>query len=277
MGWDKAHTVWVPVPRGSAILSLSRPPFCLRDKAGRGIAERKKWGSVRGKKEEKPRKKERREAGGARPPSLPGGAMEEAAQGSGHGGGEELPTPPAQGGPRVEALLARIRALHQACQARAQELAEAQGHSEELRRHLEQLEEQLAALEGLWQQQREALRVARLRWEEVEAEGQRRRQLCEGRQQDLEGAGAQRGRLRHLRRGHRQDFWRQLDALMEEHKRLQEAHSPAALQAELVRLEAARDELLRQEAVEAQLGPEARVATLAEELEQLQRPGEAAQ
>ncbi|KAM6184384.1 synaptonemal complex central element protein 1-like [Sarcoramphus papa] len=218
------------------------------------------------------------------------------------------PCPP-MGGPRLEALLGRIRSLHRARQALARELTEAQGHSEGLRRQLEQLEERQAALEGLWQQKQEALRVARLRREEVEAEGQRRRGLCLDRQQDLEGAGEQRGRLRHLRRGHRREFWQQLDDIMEEHKHLREAHAPAQLEAELVRLEEAREKLLSQERhlleAEEQLGPEAHVATrlveqeeegarqrlgaelgrrqvclrrrdrLAEELERLQRPLEA--
>ncbi|GAB0202345.1 golgin subfamily A member 6-like protein 2 [Grus japonensis] len=91
--------------------------------------------------------------------------------------------------------------------------------------------------------QQEALRVARLRREEVEAEGQR------------------------------QEFWRQLDDIMEEHKHLREAHAPAQLAAELVRLEEAREQLLSQERhlleAEEQLGPEAHVAArLVEEEEE---------
>ncbi|XP_049649312.1 golgin subfamily A member 6-like protein 2 isoform X2 [Accipiter gentilis] len=189
-----------------------------------------------------------------------------------------VPCPPA-GGPRLEALLVRIRSLHRARQVLARETAEAQGQSEGLRRHLEQLEERQAALEGLWQQKQEALRVARLRREEVEAEGQR------------------------------QEFWQQLDDITEEHKHLREAHTPAQLEAELVQLEEAREKLLSQERhlleAEEQLGPEAYVAMrlveqeeegarqrlgaelgrrqvhlrhrdrLAEELERLQRPLEA--
>ncbi|XP_074427847.1 synaptonemal complex central element protein 1-like isoform X2 [Larus michahellis] len=183
------------------------------------------------------------------------------------GATEGVPCPPScppAGGPRLEALLGRIRSLHRARQTVAQELAEAQGHGEGLRRQLQQLEERQAALEGLWQQKQEALRVARLRREEVEAEGQRRRGLCLGRQRDLAGAGEERGRLRHLRRGHRQEFWQQLEAIMEEHQRLRDAHAPAQLEAELVRLEEEREKLLRQERhlleAEEQLGPEAHVA-----------------
>ncbi|KAM9584681.1 synaptonemal complex central element protein 1-like [Morphnus guianensis] len=219
-----------------------------------------------------------------------------------------VPCPPA-GGPQLEALLVRIRSLHRARQVLARQMAEVQGQSEGLRRHLEQLEEHQAALEGLWQQKQEALRVARLRREEVEAEGQRHQGLCLSRQQDLEGAGEQREHLRHLRRGQRQEFWQQLDDIMEEHKHLCEAHAPAQLEAELVQLEEAREKLLSQERhlleAEEQLGPEAHVAMrlveqeeegarqrlgaelgqrqvhlrhrdrLAEELEQLQRPLEA--
>ncbi|XP_054664534.1 synaptonemal complex central element protein 1 [Grus americana] len=180
---------------------------------------------------------------------------------------------PAAGSHRLDVLLGRIRTLQRARQAAARELAEAQGRSEGLRRHLEQLEEHQSALEGLWQQKQEALRVARLHREEVEAEGQRHRGLCLGRQQDLEGAGQQRGHLRHLRRAHRQEFWRQLDDIMEEHKHLREAHAPAQLAAELVRLEEAQEQLLSQERhlleAEEQLGPEAHVAArLVEEEEE---------
>ncbi|XP_061300101.1 synaptonemal complex central element protein 1-like [Pezoporus flaviventris] len=138
------------------------------------------------------------------------------------------------GGPRPEALLAQIRSLHRAREAAARELSEAQGHSAGLRRHLEQLEERRAALDGLWQQKQGALRVARLRREEVEAKGQR------------------------------EQFWRQLEDLMEQHKRLQEEHAPAHLEAELERLEEAMGKLLSQERrlleAEQQLGPEAFVA-----------------
>ncbi|XP_074713894.1 synaptonemal complex central element protein 1-like [Strix uralensis] len=173
-----------------------------------------------------------------------------------------VPCPPA-GGPWLEALLGRIHSLQRARQAAAQELAAAQGHAEGLRRHLETLEERQEALAGRWQQQQEALRVARLRREQVEAEGQRRRSLCLSRQHDLEGAGQQRGHLRQLRRDHRQDFWQQLDAIMEEHKHLRDAHAPAQLEAELVRLEETREKLLSQErhllAAEQHLGAEAHV------------------
>ncbi|XP_053908178.1 CXXC-type zinc finger protein 1 isoform X2 [Cuculus canorus] len=166
--------------------------------------------------------------------------------------------------PRPEVLLGRIRSLQRVRQAVAREMAEAQGHGEGLRQHLEQLEERQAALEGLWQQKQEALRVARLRREEVEAEGQRRRGLCLGRQRDLEGAGEQRERLLHLRRRHRQEFWQQLEAIMEEHKRLREFHTPSQLEAELVRLEEAREKLLSQERrfleAEKDVGAEAHVA-----------------
>ncbi|XP_040473202.1 synaptonemal complex central element protein 1-like isoform X1 [Falco naumanni] len=206
----------------------------------------------------------------------------------------------------LDVLVGRVRSLHQAHLATAQELAAAQEHGEGLRQQQEQLEERQAALEGLWQQKQEELRGARLRREEVEAKGQRCQGLCLGRQQDLERMEQELERLRRLRRGYRQDFGQQLDAIMEEHKHLQEAHAPAQLEAELVQLEEAREKLLRQERhlleIEKQLGPEAHVAMqlvqqeqaraqqrleaelerrqrgrgrrdrLAEELERLQRP-----
>ncbi|XP_064296639.1 synaptonemal complex central element protein 1 [Phalacrocorax carbo] len=269
---------------------------------------------MEGKRERKKRELGTAEGVGAReargavpcPPAPSSPVSPQAAAMAGNRGG--IPHPPA-GTPRLEALLGRLRSLHQARQAAARELAEARGRGEGLQRHLEQLEERRAALEGLWQQKQEALRVGRLRREEVEAEGQRRRGLCLSRQRDLAGAGEAQGRLRHLRRGHRQDFWRQLDDIMEEHKRLREAHAPAQLEAELVRLEEAREKLLRQERrlleAEGHLGHEAYLAArlvaqeeegarqrmgaelgrrqislrrrdrLAEELEQLQRPLEA--
>ncbi|XP_061217210.1 synaptonemal complex central element protein 1-like isoform X2 [Neopsephotus bourkii] len=194
-------------------------------------------------------------------------------------GPSPAPLHPIAGGPRPEALLDQIRSLHRAREAAARELAEAQGHSAGLHRHLQQLEERQAALERLWQQKQEALRVARLRRAEVEAEGQR------------------------------EQFWRQLEDIMEQHKRLREEHVPAHLEAELERLEEAMGKLLSQERrlleAEQQLGPEAFVAIrlveeeaewagqrlaaelarrqscqcrrdrLAGELEQLQRPLEA--
>ncbi|XP_027638927.1 synaptonemal complex central element protein 1-like isoform X3 [Falco peregrinus] len=209
----------------------------------------------------------------------------------------------------LDVLVGRVCSLHQAHLATAQELAAAQEHGEGLRQQQEQLEERQAALEGLWQQKQEELRGARLRREEVEAKGQRCRGLCLGCQQDLERMEQELERLRRLRRGYRQDFGQQLDAIMEEHKHLQEAHAPAQLEAELVQLEEAREKLLRQERhlleIEKQLGPEAHVAMqlvqqeqaraqqrleaelerrqrgrgrrdrLAEELERLQRPLEA--
>ncbi|XP_055553374.1 synaptonemal complex central element protein 1-like isoform X2 [Falco cherrug] len=209
----------------------------------------------------------------------------------------------------LDVLVGRVCSLHQAHLATAQELAAAQEHGEGLRQQQEQLEERQAALEGLWQQKQEELRGARLRREEVEAKGQRCRGLCLGRQQDLERMEQELERLRRLRRGYRRDFGQQLDAIMEEHKHLQEAHAPAQLEAELVQLEEAREKLLRQERhlleIEKQLGPEAHVAMqlvqqeqaraqqrleaelerrqrgrgrrdrLAEELERLQRPLEA--
>ncbi|XP_037267429.1 synaptonemal complex central element protein 1-like isoform X1 [Falco rusticolus] len=209
----------------------------------------------------------------------------------------------------LDVLVGRVCSLHQAHLATAQELAAAQEHGEGLRQQQEQLEERQAALEGLWQQKQEELRGAQLRREEVEAKGQRCRGLCLGCQQDLERMEQELERLRRLRRGYRQDFGQQLDAIMEEHKHLQEAHAPAQLEAELVQLEEAREKLLRQERhlleIEKQLGPEAHVAMqlvqqeqaraqqrleaelerrqrgrgrrdrLAEELERLQRPLEA--
>ncbi|XP_061217209.1 synaptonemal complex central element protein 1-like isoform X1 [Neopsephotus bourkii] len=224
-------------------------------------------------------------------------------------GPSPAPLHPIAGGPRPEALLDQIRSLHRAREAAARELAEAQGHSAGLHRHLQQLEERQAALERLWQQKQEALRVARLRRAEVEAEGQRHRGRCLSRQQEVAGAGEQRSRLRLQRRGHREQFWRQLEDIMEQHKRLREEHVPAHLEAELERLEEAMGKLLSQERrlleAEQQLGPEAFVAIrlveeeaewagqrlaaelarrqscqcrrdrLAGELEQLQRPLEA--
>ncbi|XP_055645916.1 uncharacterized protein LOC114011450 isoform X1 [Falco peregrinus] len=146
----------------------------------------------------------------------------------------------------LDVLVGRVCSLHQAHLATAQELAAAQEHGEGLRQQQEQLEERQAALEGLWQQKQEELRGARLRREEVEAKGQRCRGLCLGCQQDLERMEQELERLRRLRRGYRQDFGQQLDAIMEEHKHLQEAHAPAQLEAELVQLEEAREKLLRQ-------------------------------
>ncbi|KAM9510666.1 synaptonemal complex central element protein 1-like isoform 2-T2 [Guaruba guarouba] len=226
--------------------------------------------------------------------------------------GAEAPAPlhpPIAGDPRPEAMLDQIRNLHRAREAAARELAAAQGHREGLRRHLQQLEERRAALEGLRQQKQEALRVARLRREEVEAEGQRRRGRCLSRQREAVGAGEQRSRLRLQRRAHREQFWRQLEDIAEQHKRLREDHAPAHLEAELERLQEALGKLLSQERhlleAEQHLGPEAFVATrlveqeaewagqrlgaelarrqgcerrrdrLAEELERLQRPLEA--
>ncbi|XP_068026609.1 synaptonemal complex central element protein 1-like [Melanerpes formicivorus] len=189
-------------------------------------------------------------------------------------------------GPGLETLLGRIRSLQQAREAAAQELAAAQGHSRRLQQHLEQcewgwgrhpwawgghtegadllaldhtVEEQQEALEKLWQQKQEALRAARLQREEVEAEGQRSLGLCLGRHQGLEGAGQQRSHLGALRRGYRKGFWEQLEAIMEEHKGLQEAHTPAQLELEVVKLEQELGKLLGQERLlmelEEQLGP----------------------
>ncbi|XP_027766937.1 synaptonemal complex central element protein 1-like [Empidonax traillii] len=106
-----------------------------------------------------------------------------------------------------------------------------------------------------------SLRAARLHGKQVEAEGQRRRGLCLEQQQGLEGAGEQREQLRHLRREHRWEFWQELDAIIDEHKRLRNMHAPAHLEAELVRLERTREKLLSLERclmeLEEQLGPEA--------------------
>ncbi|KAM4643665.1 synaptonemal complex central element protein 1 [Amazona ochrocephala] len=197
------------------------------------------------------------------------------------------------------------RDVEKRARAAARELAAAQGHSEGLRRHLQQREWGPPSVGD----PKEALRVARLRREEVEAKGQRCQGRCLRRQREVSGAGEQRSRLRLQRRAHREQFWRQLEDIMEQHKRLREEHAPAYLEAELERLQEALGKLLSHERhlleAEQQLGPEAFVATrlveqeaewagqrlgaelarrqgcerrrdrLAEELERLQRPLEA--
>ncbi|XP_071657306.1 synaptonemal complex central element protein 1-like [Patagioenas fasciata] len=165
----------------------------------------------------------------------------------------------------MEMLMGRLRSLNRARQAAAQDLAQSQGHTQDLQQQLDQLEERRAALDGLWQQKQESLRVSRLRWEELEAKGQRRWGSILNRQQELAGEGQRRDRIRNQRRGHRFEFWRQLEDIMEQHKELQGAHAPAQLEAELVKLEEKREKLLSQERhlleLEKQLGPEAFVAT----------------
>ncbi|XP_051627984.1 synaptonemal complex central element protein 1 isoform X2 [Manacus candei] len=166
------------------------------------------------------------------------------------------PSGPPGGVPRLEMLLKRIHSLQSARQTMEKELEEAQSHREGLCQDLEQ----------------HSLRAARLHRKEVEAEGQRRRGLCLERQQGLEGAEEQREQLRHLRRECRREFWQQLDAIIDEHKRLRDMHAPAHLEAELVQLESTKEKLLSLERrlmeIEEQVGPEAPVVTRLVEQEQ---------
>ncbi|NXV09132.1 SYCE1 protein, partial [Cettia cetti] len=211
--------------------------------------------------------------------------------------------------PQLEVLLRQVHSMQKVRQATAQELLRAQGCSEGLRQHLEQLEQRKDALDRPWQQVQESLQRAQLHRKEVEAKGQRCCGLCQEQHQDLEGTEQQLEQVQHLRRGHRWQYCQQLEAIMEEHKHLRYTHAPAHLEAELMHLEKMEEKWLSWERrvmdTEEQLGPEAPATSrlvqqdqegaerqlevelgrqqlilqhrdrLAEELQQLQRPLEA--
>ncbi|XP_056366284.1 trichohyalin-like [Oenanthe melanoleuca] len=187
----------------------------------------------------------------------------------------------ASGGPggmsRLEMLQRQICTLQKGHQILADELAKAQSNSEELRQKLEQLRKQKEALKESRKQLQELLQRAQLRRKEVEAKGQRCSGLCLEQHQDLQGTEQKWEQLLHLCREQRWQYCQELDAIMKELKHLHVTHTPAYLEAELVKLEEMEKKLLRWERrlleVEEQLGPETFMAMrlLREEQQRLEQ------
>ncbi|NXP96067.1 SYCE1 protein, partial [Passerina amoena] len=165
--------------------------------------------------------------------------------------------------PQLEVLLRQVHSLKKVRKATAEELVKAQDRREELRQELEQLKQQKEALERTWQQVQESLKRAQLQGKEVEAKGQRLCELCLEQQQDQEGTKQQWEQLKNLYREQRWQQCQELEAIMEELKHLRVSHTPAHLQAELVKLEQMKEKWLSLERrvrdTEEQLGPEGAV------------------